>query len=364
MTSKYDPFWTAHLEQIRDGIRLASTGGLAVIPLSGLRDEGERQSWHGTADVRGNQVVDGSMAHAASLARIVASNGICEQWPERTIRFAISATGDELTIRAAAGGPSASPSPEPMAVPAGEPAYAWDETHHDSESADRQTDTDEVYVLLDELACRVGGPRLLRDCIGDSGWPSHGVYFFYESGELRPNGTDRVVRVGTHALTEASQATLWDRLSQHRGPIRGRNAGGGNHRASVFRRHVGAAIIRREGFSRELLDSWLDRHNPSAQMATQEAPIEVKVSQCIGSMPFLWLSVPERSDRDSIERNSIGLLSRRVGGLDIPSPGWLGHYAEREQIRDSGLWNVDHADLRYDPGFLRNLAWLVRHSST
>ena len=324
---------------------------------------GERQSWHGTSEVRGNQVVGGSMAHAASLARIVASNGICEQRPERTIHFAISATGDELTIRAATG-PSASPSPGPMAVPSGEPAHAWDETHHDSESADRQTDTDEVYVLLDELACRVGGPRLLRDCIGDSGWPSHGVYFFYESGELRPNGTGRVVRVGTHALTEASQATLWDRLSQHRGRIRGHKAGGGNHRASVFRRHVGAAIIRREGFSRELLDSWLDRHNPSAQMATQEAPIEVKVSQCIGSMPFLWLSVPERSDRDSIERNSIGLLSRRVGGLDIPSPGWLGHYAEREQIRDSGLWNVDHADLRYDPGFLRNLAWLVRHSST
>jgi len=364
MASKYDPFWTAHLEQIRDGIRLASTGGRAVIPLSGLRDEGERQSWHGTADVRGNQVVDSSMAHATSLARIVASNGICEQWPERTIRFAISATGDKLTIRAAAAEPSASPSPEPMAVPAGEPAHPWDETHHASEPTDRQTATDEFYALLDELARKVSGPRLLRDYTGDSGWPSHGVYFFYESGEHRPDGTDRVVRVGTHALTETSQTTLWNRLRQHRGHIAGRYAGGGDHRASVFRRHVGAAIIRREGLSRELLDSWLGRHNPSVQMAAQEAPIEVKVSQYIGSMPFLWLSVPERSDRDSIERNSIGLLSRRADGLDIPSPGWLGHYAEREQIRDSGLWNVDHVDLRYDPGFLTNLARLMRHPRT
>jgi len=360
MASKYDPFWTAHLEQIRDGIRLASTGGRAVIPLSGLRDEGERQSWHGTADVRGNQVVDSSMAHATSLARIVASNGICEEWLERTIRFAISATGDKLTIRADAGR-SASPSPEPMPVPAGK-AHAWNETHHDSDSADRQTDTDEFYALLDELARKVSGPRLLRDCTGDSGWPSHGVYFFYESSEHRPDGTDRVVRVGTHALTETSQTKLWNRLRQHHGHIAGRYVGGGNHRASVFRRHVGAAIIRREGLSRELLDSWLDRHNPSAQMAAQEASIEVKVSQYIGSMPFLWLRVPERSDRDSIERNSIGLLSCRTGGLDLPSPDWLGHYAEREQIRDSGLWNVDHVDLRYDPGFLRNLARLVRHS--
>jgi hypothetical protein len=102
MSSKYDPFWTARLEQIRDGIQLASTRGRAVIPLSGLRAEGERQSWHGTADVRGNQVARSWMAHATSLARIVASSGICEQWPERTIRFAIGAAGHELTISVAA----------------------------------------------------------------------------------------------------------------------------------------------------------------------------------------------------------------------------------------------------------------------
>jgi hypothetical protein len=81
-------------------------------------------------------------------------------------------------------------------------------------------------------------------------------------------------------------------------------------------------------------------------------------------MPFLWLCVHERSDRDSIERDSIALLSRRAGGLDIPSPGWLGHYAEREEIRDSGLWNVDHVDLRYNWGFLTNLARLVHHPRT
>jgi len=361
MSSKYDLFWAARLEQIRDGIQLASTHRRAVIPLSGLGDEGERQSWRGTADVRGNQVVRSSMAHATSLARLVANSGICERWPERTIRFAIGAAGDELTISVAAGpAVSVSPSLEPMPVPAGNLAPPRDEMQG-SAPADRHADTVEFYVLLDELARKVSGPRLLRDCTGSSGWPSHGVYFFHESGELRPNGTARVVRVGTHALTEASQTTLWDRLRQHRGHIRGPNAGGVNHRASVFRRHVGAAIIRRDGLGRELLDSWLDRHNPSVRVAARGAPIEVKVSQYIGDMPFLWLSVPERSDRDSIERNSIALLSRRVGGLDIPSPGWLGHYAEREEIRGSGLWNVNHVDLRYDPGFLRNLARLVRH---
>ena len=222
-------------------------------------------------------------------------------------------------------------------------------------------DTDEFYALLDELARNKGGPRLLRYCTGDSGWPSHGVYYFYENGERRPDGSHRVVRIGTHALTETSQSTLWGRLRQHRGHVGGRSAGGGNHRASVFRRHVGAAIIRREDLGHELLDSWLDRRNPGVEMAKLEAPIEAKVSQYIGAMPFIWLAVPEPSDRDRIERSSIALLSRRTGGLDVPSADWLGRDAEREEIRDSGLWNVDHVGLRYDPGFLRILARLVRH---
>jgi hypothetical protein len=98
---------------------------------------------------------------------------------------------------------------------------------------------------------------------------------------------------------------------------------------------VGAAIIHREGLGSELLASWLNRHHPSPEMAAREAPIEVEVSRYIGDMPFLWLSVPERSDRDSIERNSIALLSRRAGGLDNPSADWLGHDAERKEIRAS-----------------------------
>jgi hypothetical protein len=44
--------------------------------------------------------------------------------------------------------------------------------------------------------------------------------------------------VGTHALTATSQVTLWGRLRQHRGHLAGPHPGGGNHRASVFRRHV------------------------------------------------------------------------------------------------------------------------------
>ena len=65
----------------------------------------------------------------------------------------------------------------------------------------RQAHTEHFYGLLTELAQRETGLRRLRDCAGTDEWPRHGVYFFNEDGEARANGSGRVVRVGTHALT-------------------------------------------------------------------------------------------------------------------------------------------------------------------
>ena len=47
--------------------------------------------------------------------------------------------------------------------------------------------------------------------------PPGGVYISFEDAEVRSDGSSRVVRVRTHALTAASSATLRDRLRQHRG---------------------------------------------------------------------------------------------------------------------------------------------------
>jgi hypothetical protein len=174
------------------------------------------------------------------------------------------------------------------------------------------------------------------------------------------NGSRRVVRVGTHALTATGKATLWGRLRQHRGQLAGRNPGGGNHRASVFRRHV-AALIRRDDLPDELLYSWRDRHRPPRERASQEADIEREVSSHIGAMPFFWLNVPGWADRGYLESNSIALLSCLAGGPDLPSPSWLGRNAERAEIRESGLWNVQQVTDHYQPGFIQRLAQLADH---
>jgi len=307
------------------------------------------------------------MAHATSLGRTVAASGICATWPGRTFRFTIGATGaltitiaDQLPrLRQAAAGDITGASGGRAAEPVAETESREHSPGADSSAGSRAADTNRFYLLLSELARRVGGSRMLRDCAGAQDWPRHGVYFFFEDCERRADGRCRGVRVGTHALTPTSRTTLWDRLSQHRGHLKGRNHGGGNHRASVFRRHVGAALIRRGHGPEGLLASWLDRHHP-AQWTEREDEIEREVSRYIGAMPFLWLGVPDRADRGYIERNSIALLSCLAGCQDSPSAGWLGHDATRFEIGESGLWNVQRVYDRYDPAFLQLLAGLVQ----
>jgi hypothetical protein len=225
-------------------------------------------------------------------------------------------------------------------------------------TATRQSDTDRFYALMDELSARVGGLRKLRDCTS-TGWPSHGVYFFLESGETRLDGSPRVVRVGTHALTATSATTLWQRLSTHRGSAGGSRPGGGNHRASVFRLHLGTALLGRDDWPSDVRESWRDNHaDPAARRA--EYPLERAVTQHIGDMPLLWLAVPDRATRGLVERNTIALLSRRSGGVDPASPTWLGLTADSEKVHTSALWNVNHVDDAHDPTFLNTLQQLVR----
>jgi hypothetical protein len=91
--------------------------------------------------------------------------------------------------------------------------------------SDPAADLDRFYRLLSRLEHAIGGTRTLAECHGRLGWPARGMYFFFEPGEIRGDGNPRVTRVGTHALTATSKATLWGRLAQHRG----RGDGGGNH---------------------------------------------------------------------------------------------------------------------------------------
>jgi len=205
---------------------------------------------------------------------------------------------------------------------------------------------DELYVLLGQRAGQVGGPRLLAECTARDGWPTHGVYFLFEPGEVREDGvTPRVVRVGSHALTATSKTKLWDRLRTHRGRVGGRNPGGGNHRGSIFRLHVGTALVNRDGEWPAAAATWGEGSSAPRETRDREADLERAVSHHIGAMAILWVAVPDRLDRAVIERGFIALLSNRSReAVDPPSDDWLGNYADRAAVRESGLWNVNHVD--------------------
>ena len=216
------------------------------------------------------------------------------------------------------------------------------------------------YASLAVLEETLGGARRLSDCTGRMGWPKRGIYFFMESGEVRTDtGTGlRIVRVGTHALKTGSKTKLWNRLYQHKGVA---SSGGGNHRGSIFRRIVGAALIERDGLD---YPSWGKGDSAPREIRKREQPLERMVSTVIGDMPFLWLAVEDEAGRSSlrgyIERNAIALLSNwGKQPTDPPSTSWLGHLSDREKVRASGLWNSNHVNEDYDPAFLGVLTRLI-----
>lgn len=227
-------------------------------------------------------------------------------------------------------------------------------------SAQRSNHLAQFYELLAQLEHRIGGARRLSESSGRMNWPQRGVYFFQEAGETRSDtGTGpRIVRVGTHALKAGSRSTLWGRLSQHKGNV---NSGGGNHRGSIFRLIVGAAMIQQDGFC---CPSWGKGSSAPKEVRESETRLERAVSVALGNMRCLWLAVNDDpgpgSLRGYIERNAIALLSNYAKEpMDSPSPGWLGRHSDRERVRLSGLWNSNHVDEPYDPAFLDTLAKMI-----
>lgn len=224
----------------------------------------------------------------------------------------------------------------------------------------RSDDIDRLYSLLETLEDRVGGKLRLDDCTGHMEWPDRGIYIFFSPDERRDNGTEqRVTRIGTHAVSRGSGTTLWNRLRNHRGSLRGSYPGGGNHRGSVFRERVGEALIERDELQPQFRE-WANGRSAGSEVRKQEHPHEQRVSDYIRELPFLWVRVDDEPGPDSLraylERNSIALLSNyEKTSVDPRADNWLGRHSRSKKIRRSGLWNVNHVDEPYEKQFLNIL---------
>ena len=231
----------------------------------------------------------------------------------------------------------------------------------------RLDDLDRFYDLLEYLEERVDGMQRLRECTGYMNWPDRGVYFFFADDEWwRDADHRRLTRVGTHAVSAGSGTSLWNRLRTHRGANSGTYEDGGNHRGSVFRKRVGEALIERDDLSNEY-PYWGEGSSAGRERRLSELEHERRVSEYIRDLPFLWINVDDEpgpeSDRAYIERNAIALVSNfECESIDPRDEDWVGKSSPCEEIRRSGLWNVNHVDEEYNPSFLDRLEIAVEET--
>lgn len=197
--------------------------------------------------------------------------------------------------------------------------------------------------------------------------PERGVYFFLDPTTSNKQDQWRICRVGTHAVSLGSKSTLRARLRAHLGT----RSGSGNHRGSIFRLHVGNALLRRD--QREIATWGIGSVAPPALRTSEvlrEAEVrhEQQVSNYIGQLPVLWVAIPDEaspaSERSIIERNAIALLSQDAQRSAMPPNGWLGEHSPRREIRESGLWNLNYVDDDYDSSFLTLLERAVEDTLT
>jgi hypothetical protein len=218
------------------------------------------------------------------------------------------------------------------------------ECHH---YVDRILGVEDLYAIFDRMRA-ADGIKTLRETLRTP-IPDQGVYFFFDPAEqTRFSATlPRLVRIGTHGVSVGSRATLRDRLRTHLGT----SDGYGNHRSSVFRLHVGEAVIRRDDL-RAKYPNWGIGQSSTGAVRDNEKPLEQKVSEIISGLLVGCIAVADKSTKESarslIERLSIALFTERLLPVEAPSPHWLGLHSKHDVIVKTGLWNLRDSGSKAD----------------
>jgi hypothetical protein len=187
------------------------------------------------------------------------------------------------------------------------------------------------------------------------------TYFFLSLLEKCLKVANSLIKQPSVVISAGSVATLRNRLRTHLGT----RVGAGNHRASVFRLHVGRAII-----GRDLLEgdfpNWGKGQSAPKEITEREAPLEAKVSEYIGNLRVLFVPVLDTagtgSMRATIERQFISMFTENLCAIEESSSMWLGRFSDKSSIRDSGLWNIRDVGSEYDPKFIPLLDGLVKRN--
>lgn len=181
--------------------------------------------------------------------------------------------------------------------------------------------------------------------------PSNGIYFFYQYGETWGHGdfSQRIVRVGTHR-----QGNFHSRIGEHfvlnERKMNFDSSRPRPHDRSIFRKHLGAAILNREGndylrlWSKNLLKSEARAAVLGERNIGLETAIENEVTELLrGSFSFRFIRLEEerlRMGAEGLERALVGTLARC--SQCRPSEEWLGLSSPNRHITEKGLWQLHY----------------------
>jgi len=186
--------------------------------------------------------------------------------------------------------------------------------------------------------------------------PKNGIYFFYERDEKwGHNGNrQRIVRIGTHR-----DRNFRNRIAEHflldKGKMNFDLRRSKPSDRSIFRKNIGRALLnrRKDPYLKIWEIDFMKRKNREkfAQFRNikKEKHIESRITAILRdkfSFRFIQLKKQaERMGRGGLESSLIGTVSHC--SICRPSEIWLGNSSPKKQIRESGLWLVQH--LKADP---------------
>lgn len=213
--------------------------------------------------------------------------------------------------------------------------------------ARRLRDLKALYQWIE--GTRASGQVFSFRSLAEQHLPKQGVYIFLDPREPNFTGAGpRIVRIGTHAVSRGSKASLRGRLRNHLGPA----TEVGNHRGSIFRLHVGRALLESSG-GHHLLATWGDGQDAALDVKAAEAQHEIMVSRYLQELEVALIAILDEPNKDSlraiVEAQLIALCTEDMQPIDRPTSDWLGRHSPVAQIKESGLWNIRGVGGSYDP---------------
>jgi hypothetical protein len=181
--------------------------------------------------------------------------------------------------------------------------------------------------------------------------PENGIYFFYERDEIGGHGgrKPRIVRIGTH-----KEGNFRSRIKEHylldESKMNFDKDMPKPSDRSIFRKNIGRALINRDRDN--YLQIWeidfMTRKNRQSSGYRRDMDREKRIESTITKtlrerFYFRFVIIDsqlQRMGRKGLESSLIGTVASCK--LCNPSDNWLGNYSPKKQIKESGLWLVQH----------------------